>query len=94
MRQESRCRLTGCRFSCIGCPWRGPAHEAAGHEAACAHPARSAADVVAALAERERRAREATGLYTQVIDLLSYEKITFNGNSSSPSFLVLPTDVK
>lgn len=74
------CRLTGCRYACIGCPWRGPAHEARGHEARCAAPAQSGADVLAALAERERRARDAGKLYAQVLDLLSYEKITFNGN--------------
>lgn len=72
-------RLTDCRFACIGCPWLGPAHEGAAHEAACAHPGKSAAAVVSVLAERERRCREASQVYNQVLDLLSYEKITFNG---------------
>ncbi|XP_075980917.1 zinc finger TRAF-type-containing protein 1 homolog isoform X3 [Anticarsia gemmatalis] len=78
--EENTCeeRLTGCRYACIGCPWLGPAHEAAAHEAACAHPRKSAADVVSVLAERERRAKEANAVYNQVLDLLSYEKITFN----------------
>lgn len=73
------CRLTGCRYACIGCPWLGPAHEAGAHEGACAHPFKSAADVVATLAERDKRAKEANAVYNQVMDLLSYEKITFNG---------------
>lgn len=77
-------RLTGCRFACIGCPWLGPAHEARAHEAACAHPGKSAADVVATLAERERRARDAHAVYSQVLDLLSYEKITFNDLQLKP----------
>ncbi|CAH0764079.1 unnamed protein product [Diatraea saccharalis] len=77
-------RITGCRFECIGCPWRGPAHEAGAHEAACAHPHKSAAAVVATLAERERRARDANALYDQVLDLLSYEKISFTDLQLKP----------
>ncbi|KPJ10388.1 Cysteine and histidine-rich protein 1 [Papilio machaon] len=58
--EENLCneRVTGCKYACIGCTWRGPAHEARGHEAGCEHPARSAADLVALLAERERRAQK------------------------------------
>ncbi|CAH0696111.1 unnamed protein product [Spodoptera exigua] len=84
--EENTCeeRLTGCRFACIGCPWRGPAHEGGAHEAACAHPAKSAADVVATLAERDRRASEANAIYNQVLDLLSYEKIAFNDLQLKP----------
>ena len=72
-------RMTGCRFACIGCPWLGPAHEGGAHEAQCAHPHKSAAEVVSVLAERDKRNREATVIYNQVLELLSYEKITFNG---------------
>ncbi|XP_068620039.1 zinc finger TRAF-type-containing protein 1 homolog isoform X2 [Battus philenor] len=77
-------RLTGCKFACIGCGWRGPAHEASAHEAGCECPARSAADLLALLAERERRARDATAVYEQIFDLLSYEKITFNDLQLKP----------
>lgn len=76
-------RLTGCKYACIGCRWRGPAHEAAEHETQCSHPAKSAADLLTLLAERERENRQATAVYEQILDLLSYEKITFNGESSS-----------
>ncbi|XP_049876991.1 cysteine and histidine-rich protein 1 homolog isoform X2 [Pectinophora gossypiella] len=82
--RRARARLTGCQYACIGCPWRGPAHEAAAHEAACLHPARSAADVVGALAERERRRRDDLAVYNQILDLLSYEKITFNDLQLKP----------
>ncbi|KAJ8717519.1 hypothetical protein PYW08_005918 [Mythimna loreyi] len=80
---ENTCddRLTSCRFACIGCPWRGPAHEGGVHEAACAHPSKSAADVVSVLAERDKRYKE---VYNQVLDLLSYEKITFNDLQLKP----------
>ncbi|KAG7301784.1 hypothetical protein JYU34_014813 [Plutella xylostella] len=84
--EEKKCeeRLTGCRYACIGCPWRGPHHECAAHEAACASPARSAADVIDALAARERLYQEENRVYNQVIDLLSYEKITFNDLQLKP----------
>ncbi|XP_068620037.1 zinc finger TRAF-type-containing protein 1 homolog isoform X1 [Battus philenor] len=84
--EDSLCeeRLTGCKFACIGCGWRGPAHEASAHEAGCECPARSAADLLALLAERERRARDATAVYEQIFDLLSYEKITFNDLQLKP----------
>ncbi|KAL0820043.1 hypothetical protein ABMA28_006001 [Loxostege sticticalis] len=84
--EEKTCedRLTGCRYECIGCPWRGPAHEADAHEAACAHPRKPAADVVDVLAERERRLKDHNAVYSQVLDLLSYEKITFNDLQLKP----------
>ncbi|XP_035435089.1 cysteine and histidine-rich protein 1 homolog isoform X1 [Spodoptera frugiperda] len=84
--EENTCeeRLTGCRYACIGCPWLGPAHEGGAHEAACAHPGKSAADVVATLAERDRVVNEANAVYNQVLDLLSYEKIAFNDLQLKP----------
>ncbi|XP_013192654.1 zinc finger TRAF-type-containing protein 1 homolog isoform X4 [Amyelois transitella] len=77
-------RLTGCKYACIGCEWRGPAHEAAGHEAACALPRRSAGDVLAVLAAAERRAADRAAPYTQLWDMLSYEKITFTDLQLKP----------
>ncbi|KAM3959363.1 zinc finger TRAF-type-containing protein 1 homolog [Aphomia sociella] len=77
-------RLTGCRYACIGCGWRGPAHEARGHEAQCAHPRGSAADVVAVLAAHERRAADSLAVYKQLLDLLSYEQITINDLQLKP----------
>ncbi|XP_052755667.1 zinc finger TRAF-type-containing protein 1 homolog isoform X4 [Galleria mellonella] len=84
--EDSACeeRLTGCRYACIGCGWRGPAHEAAAHEAACAAPRRSAADVVPLLAEHERRAAAALAVHRQLLDLLSCEQITINDLQLKP----------
>ncbi|CAH2042759.1 unnamed protein product, partial [Iphiclides podalirius] len=84
--EENICdeRLMGCKYACIGCRWRGPAHEAAEHESRCPHPANSAADLLALLAEKERDARQATAVYEQILDLLSYEKITFNDLQLKP----------
>lgn len=72
-------RITNCRYSRIGCPWRGPHHEAIEHEASCAHPTRNGAEVMEALAVIDERYEEEKRLYDCVFDLLSYEKITFNG---------------
>lgn len=84
--EENQCeeRLTSCRFACIGCPWRGPAHEGGAHEAVCAHPNKSAAEVLEVIAERERLSHETMAVYNQVMDLLSYEKITFTDLQLKP----------
>ncbi|XP_050352754.1 cysteine and histidine-rich protein 1 homolog isoform X2 [Nymphalis io] len=77
-------RVSGCRFASLGCGWRGAARAAAAHEAACAHPRRSAADLLELLARRERRAADDLLVYTQLLDLLSCEKITFNDLQLKP----------
>ncbi|XP_045502263.1 cysteine and histidine-rich protein 1 isoform X1 [Colias croceus] len=77
-------RVTGCRFACIGCGWRGAAHAARAHEAGCAQPRRSAGDVLAVLAERDQAAADQLRIYTQIFDMLSYEKITFNDLQLKP----------
>ncbi|XP_045777779.1 cysteine and histidine-rich protein 1 homolog isoform X2 [Maniola jurtina] len=77
-------RVTGCRYACLGCGWRGAAASAAAHEAACAHPRQCAADLVELLQQRERAAADALLLHTQLLDLLSYEKITFTDLQLKP----------
>jgi len=72
-------RISSCKYSRIGCPWRGPNHEIPEHENHCAHPHRTGADVMEALREIDARTLEERRLYDNVFDLLSYEKITFNG---------------
>lgn len=72
-------RISSCKYSRIGCPWRGPNHEGAEHEAHCVHPHRTGADVMEALLDIDARTLEERRLYDNVFDLLSYEKITFNG---------------
>lgn len=72
-------RISSCKYSRIGCPWRGPNHEIPEHETHCAHPHRTGSDVMEALREIDARTLEERRLYDNVFDLLSYEKITFNG---------------
>lgn len=74
------CRITSCKYSRIGCPWKGPNHESPEHEAHCVHPHRTGADVMEALTDIDTKTLEARRLYDNVFELLSYEKITFNGN--------------
>lgn len=72
-------RISSCKYSRIGCPWRGPNHERPEHEAHCVHPHRTGLDVMEALRDIDARTLEERRLYDNVFDLLSYEKITFNG---------------
>lgn len=80
-------RLTVCKYSRIGCPWRGPVHESSAHENECPHPNKSGADVMGALMVIDQKNEEEKQFYDAIFELLSYEKITFNGNyiSTSPS---------
>jgi hypothetical protein len=83
--EEVECeeRPTNCKYSRIGCPWRGPIHEVPEHEKNCSHPKKSGADVMAALQLHDEAHSEERKLFTTLIDLLSYEKIIFNGKSLS-----------
>lgn len=77
-------RPTDCKFARIGCQWRGPIHEVPTHEANCAHPKKSGADVMVALQAHDARAAEEKKLFLTLIDLLSYEKIIFNDLQMKP----------
>ncbi|CAL7938857.1 zinc finger TRAF-type-containing protein 1 homolog [Xylocopa sonorina] len=85
-RHETMCeeRISSCKYSRIGCPWRGPNHERPEHEAHCVHPHRSGLDVMEALRDIDARTLEERRLYDNVFDLLSYEKITFNDLQMKP----------
>ncbi|XP_046436468.1 zinc finger TRAF-type-containing protein 1 homolog isoform X1 [Neodiprion pinetum] len=84
--EETMCeeRISSCKYSRIGCPWRGPSHEGAEHETHCVHPHRTGADVMEALRDIDARTLEERRLYDSVFDLLSYEKITFNDLQMKP----------
>lgn len=74
-------RNSWCKFSRIGCPWRGPEHERQEHENQCAHPHRTGAEVMDSLLAMDQEMTEEKKLYDNIFDLLGYEKITFNGIS-------------
>lgn len=81
------CRNSWCKFSRIGCPWRGPEHERQEHENQCAHPHRTGAEVMDSLLAMDQEMTEEKKLYDNIFDLLGYEKITFNG-TCQPLFSV------
>lgn len=72
-------RPVKCGFSKIGCPWRGPSHEASEHEKVCPHPSATGRDVMSALDTMDQKFQEEKLLYDTIFDLMSFEKITFNG---------------
>ncbi|CAO1415710.1 unnamed protein product [Diamesa serratosioi] len=84
--EQNECdmRPTECKYAVIGCQWNGPIHEASEHEKVCAHPKKSGAEVLSALKERDAKSLEEKKLFNCLIDLLSYEKITFNDMQLKP----------
>lgn len=51
------------------------------HEGNCLHPKKTGAEVMLALQENDAQLNEERKLFSTLIELLSYEKIIFNGNS-------------
>lgn len=50
------------------------------HEENCLHPKKTGAEVMLALQENDIHLNEERKLFSTLIELLSYEKIIFNGN--------------
>ncbi|XP_017785169.1 PREDICTED: cysteine and histidine-rich protein 1 homolog [Nicrophorus vespilloides] len=84
--EETQCeeRISGCKFSRIGCPWRGPLHESRQHETECTHPNRTGAEVMDALQVMDQKLADERVLYDSIFDLLAFEKITFNDLQLKP----------
>ncbi|CAD7004346.1 unnamed protein product [Ceratitis capitata] len=84
--EEYECqeRPTNCKYSRIGCQWRGPNHETNEHERNCLHPTKSGFEVMAALEAYDAKIKEEKKMYLTLIDLLSYEKIIFNDLQMKP----------
>ncbi|CAN7942260.1 unnamed protein product [Ixodes hexagonus] len=72
-------RLTRCSYSRIGCQWRGPHHELQVHTAVCSHPLKTGGEVMDALELIDQQLHKEQMLYNTIFELLSFEKITFNG---------------
>lgn len=77
-------RPVKCGYSKIGCPWRGPSHEASEHEKVCPHPSATGKDVMSALDAMDQKFQEEKLLYDTIFDLMSFEKITFNDLQLKP----------
>ncbi|XP_065359451.1 zinc finger TRAF-type-containing protein 1 homolog [Calliphora vicina] len=81
---ECQERPTKCKYSRIGCQWRGPNHETSEHERSCLHPTKSGYEVMAALEAHDAKIKEEKKMFSTLIDLLSYEKIIFNDLQMKP----------
>ncbi|XP_036336550.1 cysteine and histidine-rich protein 1 homolog isoform X2 [Rhagoletis pomonella] len=81
---ECQERPTNCKYSRIGCQWRGPNHETTEHERNCLHPTKSGYEVMAALEAHDAKIKEEKKMFSTLIDLLSYEKIIFNDLQMKP----------
>nr|XP_022340793.1 cysteine and histidine-rich protein 1-like [Crassostrea virginica] len=77
-------RHTCCKYSRIGCPWQGPFHELAGHEQSCIHPNKSGDDIMDALSLVDKQKEEELKVYSNLYNLLSHEKVTFNDLQLKP----------
>ncbi|KAK5648450.1 hypothetical protein RI129_003342 [Pyrocoelia pectoralis] len=84
--EEGLCeeRISSCKFSRIGCPWRGPVHESVQHESECAHPHRRGSEVMDALQVIDQKNAIERKLFDSIFELLGYEKITFNDLQLKP----------
>ncbi|XP_067645519.1 zinc finger TRAF-type-containing protein 1 homolog [Eurosta solidaginis] len=81
---ECQERPTKCKYSRIGCQWRGPNHETTEHERNCLHPTKSGYEVMAALEAHDAKIKDEKKMFNTLIDLLSYEKIIFNDLQMKP----------
>lgn len=54
------------------------------HERNCLHPQKSGYEVMAALEAHDVMIKEEKKMFNTLIDLLSYEKIIFNGKAGGP----------
>ncbi|KAL5021687.1 hypothetical protein ScPMuIL_000842 [Solemya velum] len=77
-------RPSVCKYSRIGCPWRGPYHELVEHEANCSHPHKSGDEIMEALDVIDKKKKEKLNLYNSIFSLLSFEKVTFNDLQLKP----------
>ncbi|XP_055909236.1 zinc finger TRAF-type-containing protein 1 homolog [Eupeodes corollae] len=81
---ECQERPTNCKYSRIGCQWRGPNHETTQHERVCLHPHKSGYEVMSALEAYDAKMKDEKKMFSTLIDLLSYEKIIFNDLQMKP----------
>ncbi|ESP02606.1 hypothetical protein LOTGIDRAFT_138168 [Lottia gigantea] len=73
-----------CKYSRIGCPWRGPYHEIWEHESSCIHPEKTGAEIMDAMKTVDAKQTEEKKSFGSIFNLLSLEKITFNDLQLKP----------
>ena len=76
-------RCVPCTYARIGCSWQGPFHELTTHETDCPHPRKTGSDVMEALKKMDSKDGEGKKVFDNLLDLLSFEKINFQGNGKN-----------
>ncbi|KAK3609401.1 hypothetical protein CHS0354_011977 [Potamilus streckersoni] len=84
--EQEQCqeRPCSCKYTRIGCRWRGPHHELQGHEETCVHPKKSGEEIMEALQLIQSQQEEKLKMYNDIFNLLSLEKVTFNDLQLKP----------
>ncbi|XP_018006835.1 cysteine and histidine-rich protein 1 homolog isoform X1 [Hyalella azteca] len=77
-------RPTPCQYNVLGCDWKGPHREAAAHEADCKQRSLSASEILPFLRSEAEKAETEKSKFSNFMNLLSYEKITFNDVQMRP----------
>ena len=75
-KQVCQLRPSECRFSLIGCQWRGAARDVCNHEKVCKHPSKSGKDVMEFL-EQQEASKTGPGHAGDILSLLSCGETTF-----------------
>ncbi len=83
-RDECAERPTLCIYSRIGCAWEGPYHELEHHIQNCykiTHPTKQSDDVIQNIQDKEVQFEVEKQTLLSVINVFSFEKVCFNGQS-------------
>ena len=75
-------RPTKCIYNRIGCQWEGPFHELTNHVDNCfkiTHPFKNSKDILESLKEKEISLENEKQSLLSVINVFSFEKVSFNG---------------
>ncbi|XP_077982128.1 zinc finger TRAF-type-containing protein 1-B-like [Glandiceps talaboti] len=83
-REQCPERLTNCKYQRIGCSWCGPYHELKEHEQHCCRPQKSGAEIMDALQTIDQNRAEEMKVYSNIFNLLSFEKISLNDLQMRP----------
>lgn len=79
--QRNECleRPIKCVYERIGCTWEGPYHELDEHSSQCAHPKKEGREIIHSLKDKDAEADEEQQSMNLLINVLSFEKVCFNG---------------
>lgn len=68
-----------CKYASLGCEWVGTHDDAHDHEMSCGFPQKAGEEIIAYVKQSEAKQAQGFSIYKDIFELLSLEKITFNG---------------